>query len=449
MAPPSVSPSVSLAPSTPKKKHGADFDMWFLDFSNTYNLNLGLPPPGISPAKRKTLAKENPELFLYFRLQYHYFQGNSRRIQKLFDQSAKDVHRQWVRKPFSEFDTTPSITALPRAASEPERCELINRLSGILEEWRPVKSASSISSRYPFSPLNIPPPSSPTLDRQLQRFKRRSGERQTSPSPLSPKKPKSAISSISRDYREETEDEDEGDTDLQSVHTIQRTIFTRPDPPSQNSRRSRQSFYQLSQSANTSRSTFVSKVFEQEEDGPPPVSQQTQITAEASTQEKPRLSQPSFESFSDAAPSSSVDIAPRSYFSRPQETSAVPQEHELHGNVRRALATNNSDSYSDFSMPLEILDALDSSPPAPVTRLEPRVMHSEPRDTNPEPRTTLPEPPVISPIHSPVKTPRSGKMSLEDRLQEVWRMYCYLSQLRYYAYDFQLGLILHLTGHPY
>lgn len=381
-----ASSAPTTVPSTPRKRHGYDFEKWFLEFSNTYNLNLRLPAPGTSPAKRKALAERNPELALelslFPRLQYHYFRGNCQEIQEYFDEAARRVHLKWVDKPDADPDTLPSITHLPRATSDPERKALLKCLDEILEVLHPSRSSSLISSRYALSPLSS---RSPSYSRPVSRTKRRSEERQPSPPSFSFKKPKSVASLASRYGDEETEEDEDAVTDLESVRTIQRTIFTKLDPLSPQSRRSRQSFYQSGQSTNVSKTTIasdVSRVFEQEE-GPPPASQQTQTTVEASLQEKARQL-PLSDSFSDFAPSSGTERALQASFSN------YEPNNELQENVRSAL----------------ISDGLDSHTPT-------------------KPHILGPDLSVPSPTPSPSKTPkiRSGKISLEDRLDNVWRMY--------------------------
>ena len=410
----------SVAPSTPGRKYGGDFEKWFLDFSNTYNLNLRLPPRA-SPAKRKKLADSDPEfsfeLSLYNRLRYHYFSDTYDRIEELFLAAAKDVHKHWVRKPLGESDTVPSPTRLPRAASEPERCDLTRRLHDILEEWGPLKTPSILESRYTITPQCRPPPSSPTIDRQLQRLKRLSEEGRISSPSFSSKKPRSFAPSVSLSrHNEETEEEE----DLESAPPIRRTIFTNPRAQSQESRRGRRrtGLYQLGESANTSRSTFVSKVFDQVEEDPPIASQQTQTTVEASTQEKLRRPPASSDSVSDFAPSTSTEMALHTSFMNYEQSQArrpAPGQPSQE-NVRHALGPSSraSDSFSDFSIPLDLVTAFD----------EPSAMPLPPESSAISPTDSPTRSPVRSPVPSPSKPPRTpqpGKMSLEDRLQNVWR----------------------------
>lgn len=408
-----ASSAPTTAPSTPRKRHGFDFEKWFLEFSNTYNLNLRLPAPGTSPAKRKTLAERNPELALelslFPRLQYHYFRGNCQQIQESFDEAARKVHLKWVDKPDADPDTLPPITHLPRATSDPERKALLVCLNEILEALHPSRTSSLISSRYAVSPLSSRSPSysrpvSPSLSRQLHRSKRRSEERQPSPPSFSFKKPRSIASPSTRySDEEETEEDEDGVTDLESVHTIQRTIFTRVDPSSQQSRRSRQSFYQSGQSTNVSKTTIasnVSNVFEQEE-GPPPASQQTQTTVEASSQEKARRP-PLSDSFSDFAPSSGTERALQASFSNYEEGPTARPNNELQENVRSTLVLDEIDPRIDASL---THDTINTPTKPPILR----------------PDLSVPSP-TPSPFKTP-KTPRSGKISLEDRLDGVWRMY--------------------------
>lgn len=355
------------------------------------------------------------ELSLYNRLHYHYFSDTSDRIEELFLDAAKDVHKQWVRKPLGEPDTAPSPTRLPRSASEPERCALTRRLHDILEELVPPKTPSILESRYTITPQRREPPLSPSIDRQLQRLKRLSEEQRISSPSFSSKKPRSVAPSVSlsRHNEEETDEEE----DLEPAPPIRRTIFTNPRPQSQESRRgrSRTGLYQLGESTNTSRSTFVSKVFDQVEGDPPIASQQTQTTVEASTQEKMRRPPHSSDSVSDFAPSTSTEMALHTSFINYEQTLARPApSNPSQENVRRALGPSSraSDSYSDFSIPLDLVATFDN-PTAASLPSEPSVV--SPTDS-----------PARSPVPSPSKppkTPQAGKMSLEDRLQNVWRRY--------------------------
>ncbi|RYO81292.1 hypothetical protein DL766_009764 [Monosporascus sp. MC13-8B] len=391
-------PSSSGTPRTPEKKDG-NFDRWFLKFSNRYSLNLGLPPK-TSLEKRRLLAEADPEfsleLSLYSRLQYHYFQGNIEQILSSFDEAAKDVHRKWVKKPLGESDTTPAITHLLRATSEPERREMIRRLNDILTNLHPLKFPSVVSTRTILSPQSRPPPLSPSLDRQRHRAKRRSDERHPSPSLSSFKKVRSAASTTSRYVDEGSEEEGEGIADLESVYPKNRSIFVKKKPSLQPPCHGDSSFYQLSTSANTSKSTFVStvsKVFEDEE-GPPPDTQETQVTVKASTQEKPRRPPPS-DLFSDLAPSSSTEFALQTSFSKYEGINGI-ENNELHRNVGRARAPTSSGAFSDFTIPIEIVEAAEQRPPPAV----------------------YPEVSIMPPTQSPSETPRSGKISLEDRLND-------------------------------
>ncbi|KAI1484413.1 RNA dependent RNA polymerase-domain-containing protein [Biscogniauxia mediterranea] len=390
--------AVSSVPVTPRKRANAgDFDFWFVEFSNLYNLNLRRPDPTLTPHQKRKLPYYH-ELVFYDRLKYQYHQGNALELRRRFDQGVREIHTKWVKKPLGEPDVTPSISQLPRATSEPERRQLLELLLDLLNSLSPTKlsrpiieARSSVSnSFYSNPPLEDPPSPSPCPS--AHRSKRRSDEWETCT--LSSKKSRSIVGDITR-----PESPSHLDLDSDQVE-MQRPIspYKKPAAPfeAQGTRSSQgKGLYAQPASVNTSRSTFVSQVFsERDRDEPLPASQETQITVEASTQEKMRLPPPASDSDS-LAPSSSTERALELSFERhfyaQQRTSSLFS--------RNVPLTSSS---SEFDFPQEDVTA----------ELDKTVL--------PETRAT---PPTVSPGKSPAKLgglATANTQDIERRLRDVW-----------------------------
>ncbi|KAI1500422.1 RNA dependent RNA polymerase-domain-containing protein [Biscogniauxia marginata] len=393
--------AVSSMPVTPSKKRAkaGDFDIWFLEFSNLYSLNLQRPDPSLTPQAKRMLPYYH-ELVFYDRLKYQYHQGNSSELRRRFDRGVRDIHTKWVKKPLGEPDVTPSFTQLPRATTEPERRQLLDLLLDILDSLspgkipRPISEArSSLTSSFHTNHTNLtpedPPPSpSPSLSRQS---KRRSEEWGTSIHSLKRSR------SIAEDTgRPDSPSELEFDINQAEMH---RPISPSTKPvPSLQAREARSNkgkdLYKLTESANTSRSTFVSQVFsEREENDPLPPSQETQYTVEASTQEKMRLPPPASDSDS-LAPSSGTERALELSFNHFLES-----QKSARSLLGRSIPPTNSSSEFDFP-PIVANTQLDQ-PASPE-------IHAAP---------------AVSPSKSPMKLGglgATGTQEIEERLRDVW-----------------------------
>ncbi|KAI5924993.1 RNA dependent RNA polymerase-domain-containing protein [Camillea tinctor] len=396
--------AVSSMPVTPTKRraNAGDFDLWFFEFSNLYNLNLRRPDPTLTPHEKKRLPYYH-ELVFYDRLKYQYHQGNSLELRRRFDQGAREIHTKWVKKPLGEADVTPSITRLPRATTEPERRQLLELLLDLLNSLSPTKISRPIiearnSLSHPVPSNSFPPnppledPPSPSPCPSHQRSKRRSEEWETCT--FSSKKSRSVAEDTKRP-------ESPSHLALDSDRVkMRRPISPDKKPTSSFQERPARSshggnLYAQPASVNTSRSTFVSQVFsERDQDEPLPNTQDTQVTVEASTQEKLRLPPPASDTDS-LAPSSSTERALEFSFERhfnyQQRTSSLL--------AKKAPLTNSSSEF-DFPQDSEV------TPPDPTVLPELRAKS-----------------PAISPMKSPARPSGSGvanTQEIEERLRDVW-----------------------------
>ncbi|KAI0146045.1 RNA dependent RNA polymerase-domain-containing protein [Hypoxylon sp. NC0597] len=329
-----MAPRPPVTPSKPQPNI-TEFDIWFLEFSNTYNLNLRRSPADLSPEKKRTLPYYS-DLQYYESLKVQYFRGKHTLIQNLFEQGAKEIHSKWVKKPRAERNVVPFPTQLPRATTEPERCQLLELLGSILEDVSSpnVSSRCSVSASFPDHAI------SPT---RARRSKRNSDEHQGTPSP---KRTRSVPSEVDTEF----DPDDERPPSVLSNLDRGRVYTASPVPSELSSTQTTRDpklglsrdLYGLANTANTSKSTFTSRVFSDHDDyGPPLASQETQTTVIASSLESIKLSQlqPShvlgFDSDS-LAPSSSTERALQISF----------DNHErLQQNVRELLE-NGPSSYS-------------------------------------------------------------------------------------------------------
>ncbi|KAI1769084.1 RNA dependent RNA polymerase-domain-containing protein [Hypoxylon sp. FL1150] len=394
-------------PHTPSKRrvNAKDFDIWFLEFSNTYNLHLSRTPQDLSPQKQRKLPHYS-ELRYYEQLKVQYFRGKHEVIESIFDQKAKEIHSKWVKKPLATPGVAPYPTQLPLATTEPERSRLLETLRSIIEDVGSTsttpRSSVSVSSSHQVND-EVPSP------RRSRRSKRHSDEWPGSPTP---KRTRSIA-----DTECDPEDDDRPPSvfsflDRGRVHT------TSPSPNS--SRRTspvpsrlpfpprtgpesgpNKAFYEFTDTGNMSKSTVTSQIFsDHDNQGLLPISQETQTTVVASNSANTKL--PPFHtqvigSDSDLfAPSSSTERALHISFNK---------HEDLQQNVRR-LFENGSSTYSDFSR------------------------WSEPNTTHPiSPSLPPASPAANSPVLSPIqqKTPNAprhvvyGKnQNFEQRLHHVW-----------------------------
>ncbi|KAI2612210.1 RNA dependent RNA polymerase-domain-containing protein [Hypoxylon fragiforme] len=395
----------SSFPVTPSKNrlNAAEFDLWFLEFSNTYNLNLRRSPSDLSPQKKRALPYYS-DLQYYELLKVQYFKGKHLVIHELFDHGAKSIHSKWVEKPRTVLGVTPYPTHLPRATTEPERCRLLELLKAILEDVSSTNVSSRSSVASSFSHQAYDEPTSPT---RSWHFKRHSNERNGNPF----KRTRSFHSEV--DTECDPDDDDERPPSVLSVLDRGRVLSASPVPsrvPSvQPLNKMRpdlnRSFYGLPSYANESKSTFQSEVFS--DHGPyeiPPITQGTQTTVMASNPEYMKLPVlRSIESDSESfAPSSSTERALQISFDRHEQLKGV-------GEILR----DESSMYSDVSSILHV-EPHKIHHPAPT--LPPRSL---PPLSIP-PASLMPPPPLERETDdTSLPVVRTGT-EFEQRLYSVW-----------------------------
>ncbi|KAI2630836.1 RNA dependent RNA polymerase-domain-containing protein [Hypoxylon sp. NC1633] len=402
-------------PSTPTKTKGrrnlADFDIWFLEFSNTYNLNLRRSPSDLSPQKKRSLPYYS-ELRYYELLKVQYFNGKHTVIQDLFDNGAKNIYINWVRKPYAESNITPFPTQLPRATTEPERRQLLELLRAILDDIGGsvnLSSRASVADSFSYDPYVEPSPTSGIRTKRYsnewpghpaRKRTRSSSEIDTEVDP-DDERPPSVLSVIDRGVVRTA-------SPIPSVVPSRAPSIRAPSTPRLDPNRA---FYGLTGSANTSELTIASKVFSSNNDNePPPASQETQTTVAASSSRSvklPLLSRPDLGSDTDSlAPSSSTERALQISFSK----------HERLQESVRELLNDGSSTYSDLSHRLEkeitrsIIPSLppDSLPPAsPPPMSLPPFSHTSSHVQD-------------SKSHVPPRTLYGGNEAFEQRLHRVW-----------------------------
>ncbi|KAH9903554.1 RNA dependent RNA polymerase-domain-containing protein [Xylariomycetidae sp. FL2044] len=340
-----MAPRLPLDPVTPSRKASDAYDLWFVEFSNCYSLNLRRPPPDLSPEKKRRLP-DYSEIRFYERMKYHYWTpGNRETLERTFDQCVRDVHNKWVSKPQGEAGVTPFPLHLPRVTTENERTQLLDLLNAILDDLPGPKRSSSHLSRpgTPSSTTSYPRFNVPLSPTPYKPRSKRSSEEGLIQSPT-PKRSRSVTTTSEEEVPpSEVSDLDRGPVRLETPLPLQPlNLHPRPIGPRPTGSRPTESFYGLGTSVNSSKSTFVSTVFS-ERDEPLQLSQDTQVTNEASTQEKRRL--PSAPDSDSLAPSSSTEHALNISFDNHQQ--------ELQQNVRELLLSSkaSTSSYSDFSIP--------------------------------------------------------------------------------------------------
>ncbi|KAI1799530.1 RNA dependent RNA polymerase-domain-containing protein [Daldinia bambusicola] len=413
MAPQPRLGSNSTYPVTPTKPrlNIAEFDIWFLEFSNTYNLNLRRSPPDLSPHKKRSLPYYQ-ELQYYELLKVQYFKGKHGVIQDLFAQGAKEIHSKWIKKPRAEPGITPFPSQLPRATTEPERCQLLGLLRAILEDISSVNVSRRSSVVTSVSYQFYDEPLSSARDRRSKRYP--DGWR-GSPSPKRNR-------SVPSDIDTECDPDDERPPSVLSALDRGRVLTASPTPSQLSSvqapnisRLNRNGDpYKVEITPDTSKSTFASRVFSDYDDNQPPlVSQQTQTTMTASNPEsiKPSLLPPSLGIGSDSdsfAPSSGTERALQISFDR----------HELLQQNVREFLKNGSSIYSDY-------DYSEQETTRPATPSPPS--HLRPNDS--PPAIQRPASPTVSPAlspegqklnNAPLRNVYGSSQGFEHRLHDVW-----------------------------
>ncbi|KAI1104663.1 RNA dependent RNA polymerase-domain-containing protein [Jackrogersella minutella] len=401
MAPRSES-ACPLTPSKPRLDIN-EFDIWFLEFSNTYNLNLRRTPQGLSPQKKRGLSYYS-DLKYYEHLKIQYFKGTHTTIQDIFDHGAKEIHSKWAKKPRAEPGVTPFPTQLPRATTDPERRQLIELLKAILNDFSSTNVSSRSSISGSLSHQVYDEPSSPTRSR---RSKRHSDEWQGSPTPKRTR-------SIHSDVDTECDPDDERPPSVLSFIDRGRVHTASPMPselsvqaPSNSrlgqSRASRESTH----SANTSKLTFESQVFSSHDEHEPlPASQETQTTVIASSSgsmKVPILQSPRM------LGSDSDSLAPSSSTERALQVSFNSHER-LQRDVRELLRSEPS-AYSGSTRSSVYDITHPATPSLPPASLPPASSPPSLRPISPvKERTSNIPPPVLY----------GGSQDLEQRLRNVW-----------------------------
>ncbi|ETS76137.1 hypothetical protein PFICI_11524 [Pestalotiopsis fici W106-1] len=235
---------------SPSFVHNSGVKPKFQEFSSKYNLQLRVPDDaelGRSPQKQRELDVQgllHPDAKVFRRFGIHLSKKTLDSVLKTFDERARDLCKKWVRKPRGDPSVTPAITTLPKATNTRERAELRKLLDQVLQEHNPL-----LARRTPG------PEPDETTPQPRRPSKRTSDE-------IVPKLPKRSKSEAS------ISPPDDAVTAEQGVRRSER--LNRPD----------RSFYGVS--TNVSRETLVFT------DNGHRVSQGTQTTIEAGSQEKAR-----------------------------------------------------------------------------------------------------------------------------------------------------------------
>ncbi|KAK8074621.1 RNA polymerase-like protein [Apiospora hydei] len=249
----------ALAPQTPtKRRDEGELRDTFFYVSDNYNLGLTLSDKPQPPSKLRQGGPQGDRIY-YGRFRHLYFYGNLPEALAAFRKEAIAVSQRWVHKPLADQDTLPMVTGLPSASSEHERSDLIDLLYHVLGQY--------IVGRIPVSSFNSKFEDSAPSDRTPSKRPR---PRDAVLAPGSP--PKRARSSSNTSGDPVTVADCKGAVTEQAAETTERA-----NPLKRTS-------------AHSSRDSFrtADLVFSQE----PPLSQATQTTIEASSQEKRRLPPP-------------------------------------------------------------------------------------------------------------------------------------------------------------
>ncbi|KAK6221536.1 hypothetical protein LQW54_001308 [Pestalotiopsis sp. IQ-011] len=291
----------------------------FQDFSSKYNLQLHVPDQpavGRSPQKQRELESkglQHPNAQVFRRFGVHFRKKTLDDVLKTFDERARILCKKWVRKPHGDTNVTPALRGPPRATNSQERSELRELFDQVLQEFHPHNNA--LGGR---TPLKSPLASQP--------------EEETTPRPRRPVK--------------RTSDEVVPKGNKRSKGSASTSPDDVAEPQQQNLRRSErhakrdQSFYGLS--TNVSRETVVFT------DHGHRVSQGTQTTVEASSQEKARWPPAPLHSTQDEFGVSSSSLrALNESFNHIQNNA---QPIDTFENVRQFLDSSSpTHTYSDFS----------------------------------------------------------------------------------------------------
>ncbi|KAI1154544.1 hypothetical protein F4825DRAFT_448449 [Nemania diffusa] len=281
----------------PDRHDDGGFDIWFLEFSNLYNLNLRRPNSSFIYEQAGASSYYDDSSF-YGRLKSQYRRGKGNLILELFANDAREIHSKWVKKPDGGTGVTPSPTGLPRASTEPERTSLLNCLAEILDFLSRSERPRHSVADEPLSPTGMRSTKRPSPDeecRQSPTSKRCRGI-------TTPLRPPSVLSRL-----------DSGEVRASTpVPETTAPLIVRDVPYSQE-----HGTHEFASSANISRSSFAPSVFSEAEDPEGhtilPATQETEITIISESSQHKR--KPSSRGVVDSSvPSSSTERAPDASF---------------------------------------------------------------------------------------------------------------------------------------
>ncbi|KAI0201448.1 hypothetical protein F4808DRAFT_127207 [Astrocystis sublimbata] len=362
-------------PTTPNRRNSGDdtesgFDVWFLELSNSYCLNLRRPNPSLL-RDPKCLTSIYDDSRFYSRLKSQYRQGNADTILNIFDKNARAIHSKWVKKSNADHGVTPPMTSMPRASTEPERTTLLNKLAEILNLFSPYEPSCHAATD------DSPSPS------RSRRSKRRSQDEASKQSPSSKRsrgsvvhsRPPSALSRLDSG-------EVRGSAPVPELTMPSRRLSIKSEQQCEN----------YGPSANTSRSSFNSRVFSEperlDEDATQPNTQDTEVTTEEVSSHH-RRKPPSSSMADSVAPSSSTERA---------LVTLSDMRHENQRKIETIVIDDDDVPPQDFNMHEEPdLDHMSFSPE--VTAVTPVYLAS-------------PE--------KPYNLTRSDATDFGQRLQAVW-----------------------------
>jgi len=309
-------------------RKNTEFDIWFLEFSNLYSLNLRRPNPTLSIEQTRVSPYDQEDWF-YTALKEQYHQGNAEIVLKNFHKEARNIHSRWVKKSKADLDVIPSYTNLPRAATEPERAHLLRRLTVILENLGPSDDSQySVTGAEDYSAREEISASEGTLSPSARRRSKRSSDEWFNQN-SSPKRSKAAAH-LSR-----------SPSVLSRLDSGEfRSATPLPEPrvslPLRDLRSSQQhASFGHEQSFDTNKASFVSSVFTDAEDVSfaLPDTQETEVTVEetssqnkASSQHKASSQQPPSQAPKRSQPSMVSSLPERSLHASFNERNNLQQD---------------------------------------------------------------------------------------------------------------------------
>lgn len=253
-----------------------EFTFWFLELSNLYNLNLRRPSSSFL-AERAGTSSYYDDASFYNRLKTQYYRGNANVIISIFEKDARDIQSRWVQKPKGEQHVIPSPATVPRVSTESERESLLCRLREILDFLSPNERACRSSSDEPPSPNGTRRSKRPSDEES-----RHSPSRKRSKGVVLPPRPPTVLSRL-----------DSGEVRGRTPIPEPMLAVEVDDPrPSQ-----QHGVYQFPASANTSRTSFVSRTFTDpevpEDDAGFPATQETEVSVAAASSQQKKWRRPS------------------------------------------------------------------------------------------------------------------------------------------------------------